>query len=123
MSCFVASIGKLWGDSGLKDLLIESAVYAAGSVDQMMTGKQFNSAVRALTLVSEALSSLWLSAFFEWCRENNILTVRKDKLSPVLASPRFFIINYFLFKCFYDLLNPSSAPLEHQTNVSKKDDC
>jgi hypothetical protein len=32
MSCFVASIGKLWGDSGLKDLLIESSVYAAGSV-------------------------------------------------------------------------------------------
>jgi hypothetical protein len=30
MSCFVASIGKLWGDGGLKDLLIESSVYAAG---------------------------------------------------------------------------------------------
>jgi hypothetical protein len=29
MSCFVASIGKLWGDGGLKDLLIESSVYAA----------------------------------------------------------------------------------------------
>jgi hypothetical protein len=28
MSCFVASIGKLWGDSGLKDLLIESSVSA-----------------------------------------------------------------------------------------------
>jgi hypothetical protein len=24
MSCFIASIGKLWGDGGLKDLLIES---------------------------------------------------------------------------------------------------
>jgi hypothetical protein len=59
MSCLVASIGKLWGDSGLKDLLIESSVYAAGSVEQMMTGKQFNSAVRALPLVYEALSSLW----------------------------------------------------------------
>jgi hypothetical protein len=53
-------------------------VYAAGTVDQMMTGKQFNSAVRALTLVYEALSSLWLSAFFEWCRENDILTAHKD---------------------------------------------
>jgi hypothetical protein len=46
MSCFVASIGKLWGDSGLKDLLIESSVYATGSVEQMMTGKQSNSAVQ-----------------------------------------------------------------------------
>jgi hypothetical protein len=65
MSCFVVSIGKLWGDSGLKDLLIDSSVYAAGSVEQMMTGKQFNSAVRALTLVYEALSSLWLSQIFQ----------------------------------------------------------
>jgi hypothetical protein len=48
MSCFVASIGKLWGDSGLKDLLIESSVYATGSVDQMMTGKQFNSLYESL---------------------------------------------------------------------------
>jgi hypothetical protein len=86
MSCFVASISKLWGDGGLKDLLIESSVYAAGSVEQMITGKQFNRAIRALTLVYEALSSLWLSAFFEWCRENDILTALKFKLSPVLAS-------------------------------------
>jgi hypothetical protein len=50
MSYFVASIGKLWGDGGLKDLLIESSVYAAGTVEQMMTGKQFNRAVRALTM-------------------------------------------------------------------------
>jgi hypothetical protein len=52
--------------------------------------------------------------------KNDILTVRKDKLSPVLASPGFFIINYFLFKWFYDLLNPSSAPLEHQTNAKTR---
>jgi hypothetical protein len=32
MSCFVASIGKLWGDGGLKDLLIESSVYAASKM-------------------------------------------------------------------------------------------
>jgi hypothetical protein len=48
------TFSKLWGDGGLKDLLIESSVYAAGSVEQMMTGKQFNRAVRALTLVYEA---------------------------------------------------------------------
>jgi hypothetical protein len=61
MSCFVVSISKLWGDGGLKDLLIESSVYAAGSVEQMMTGKKFNRAVRALTLVYEALSSVAIS--------------------------------------------------------------
>jgi hypothetical protein len=62
-------------------------ISTAGTVEQMMTGKQFNRAVRALTLVYEALSSLWLSAFFEWCRENDILTAIKDNLSPVLSNP------------------------------------
>jgi hypothetical protein len=69
----------------------------------MMTSKQFNRVVRALTLVYEALSLLWLSAFFEWCRENDILAALKDKLSPVLASPRFFRINYCLLKCLIQL--------------------
>jgi hypothetical protein len=54
-------------------------------LEQMMTDKQLNRAVRAVPLVYEALSSLWLSAFFEWCRENDILTALKDKLSPVLS--------------------------------------
>jgi hypothetical protein len=40
------AIGKLWGDGGLKDLLVDSSVYAAGTVDQMLNGKEFNSAVR-----------------------------------------------------------------------------
>jgi hypothetical protein len=34
LSCYIAAIGKLWGDGGLKDLLVDSSVYAAGTVDQ-----------------------------------------------------------------------------------------
>jgi hypothetical protein len=29
LSCFIASIGKLWGDCGLKDVLVDSSVYAS----------------------------------------------------------------------------------------------
>jgi hypothetical protein len=54
LSRFIASIGKLWGDCGLKEILVDSSVYAAGTVDQMMCGKQFNRAVRALILEYEA---------------------------------------------------------------------
>jgi hypothetical protein len=54
LSRFIASIGKLWGDCGLKDILVDSSVYAAGNVDQMMCGKQFNRAVRALIMEYEA---------------------------------------------------------------------
>jgi hypothetical protein len=31
LSYFIASIGKLWGDCGLKDILVDSSVYAAGT--------------------------------------------------------------------------------------------
>jgi hypothetical protein len=28
LSCFIASIGKLWGDCGLKDMLVDSSVHS-----------------------------------------------------------------------------------------------
>jgi len=52
-------IGKLWGDGGLRDLLVDSGVYAAATVDQMSCGKQLNRALRGLTLCYEALKSLF----------------------------------------------------------------
>ena len=60
---------KVVGDGGLKDLLVDSSVYAAGTVDQMLNGKEFNHATRAFALAYEALSVSWLSAFFSWCNK------------------------------------------------------
>ena len=70
LSCFIASIDKLWADGGLRDLMVDSGVYTGCTVDQMLSGKQFNRAVRGLTLVDEALMYLWFVAFFKWCVEN-----------------------------------------------------
>ena len=67
LNCFIAAIGKLWGDGGLRDLLVDSDVYAGSTADLMLAGKQFHLAVRGLTLLYEALSQLLLSAFFDWC--------------------------------------------------------
>jgi hypothetical protein len=79
LSCFTACIGKLSADGGLRDLLVDSGVYAGCTVDQMLSGKQFNRAIRGLTLAYEALSSLWLCAFFKWCDENGqIETIPQD---------------------------------------------
>jgi hypothetical protein len=50
--------------------MVDSGVYASCTVDQILSGKQFNRAVRGLTLVYEALISLWFVAFFKWCVEN-----------------------------------------------------
>lgn len=47
---FIAAIGKLWGDGGLRDLLVDSGVYASNTADQMLVGKQFHRSVRGITL-------------------------------------------------------------------------
>ncbi len=67
MCAFIASIGKLWAAGGLKDLLVDSDVYAENTVDQMLAGKQFFRAVRGITLAYECLMQFWLSSFLEWC--------------------------------------------------------
>ena len=63
LSCYIAAIGKLWGDGGLKDLLVDSSVYAAGTVDQMLNGKAFNRATRAFVLAYEALRVMVVCLF------------------------------------------------------------
>ena len=39
LCCFISAIEKLWGDRGLKDLLVDSDVYAGSTVDLMLAGK------------------------------------------------------------------------------------
>ena len=63
---FIACTGKLWGDGGLKDLLVDSNVYAESTVNLMLAGKQFHRAVRGITVAYECLTQLWLAAFFDW---------------------------------------------------------
>jgi hypothetical protein len=65
LSCFITSVCKLWGDGGLADLLVDSGVCAACTVEQMFSGKQFNRAVRGLTLTYKAVMSLWLASFVD----------------------------------------------------------
>ena len=42
----LSSIGKLWADGGLRDLLVDSGVYAGNTAELMLVGKEFNRAVR-----------------------------------------------------------------------------
>ena len=86
LSCYIAAIGKLWGDGGLKDLLVDYSVYAAGTVDQMLNGKEFNRAKGAFALAYEALSVSWLSAFlthlaFRPCELLSSLFVRRPSVN------------------------------------------
>lgn len=49
---FIAYIGKIWLDAGLRDMLANSGLYAV-KTDSMLEGKQFYRAFRGITLCYE----------------------------------------------------------------------
>ncbi len=69
MSVF-AGIGHIYGEAGLRHLLHDSGVYAAGSVQQMLAGKDFDRAMHGLKLVDETLTRRFLFQFHLWCERN-----------------------------------------------------
>ena len=62
-------IGKLFGDSGLRDLIVESGAIAEGSVNKVLEGRQYNRGVRVHKLVYEACMRIIWTTFQEWLRE------------------------------------------------------
>ena len=66
-----AGIGYLYGDAGLRELLFESDVFAVGSVQQILSGKDFDKAMRAFKLIDEALTTRFFIQFKRWCSTNN----------------------------------------------------
>lgn len=68
MSVF-AGIGHIYGDAGLWQLLCDSDVYAAGSVPQILSGKDFDRALMAYKLVDEALYRRFFQQFRKWTQQ------------------------------------------------------
>lgn len=71
MSIF-AGIGYLYEDAGLLSLLHESSVYAPGTAQHILSGKDFDRALRALRLVDEALNQRFMKHFKNWCNNKTI---------------------------------------------------
>ena len=44
---FMVVIGKIYGDAGLRDLLIQSGISTEGRVEQLLRGKHYNNAMFA----------------------------------------------------------------------------
>ena len=74
---FLGCIGKRFRDAGLQDILIESEVVAAGSVNGVLNGKHYNRAVRAHKLMSDALHQLRLDAFMQSVTEEEAQKVKQ----------------------------------------------
>ena len=67
----LSTIGKLFGDAGLRDLAVESGVIAEGSMNKVLDGKQYNRAVRLHKLTYETQMRLAWSGFEEWLEANH----------------------------------------------------
>ena len=68
--CTVSGIGHLYGDAGLRSLVSESEVFAAGSDHKILTDKDFGRALYGLKLVGEALSARLFHNFNILCKNS-----------------------------------------------------
>ena len=90
MGCFhialnyLSLLGKMYSNSGLEDLWIESGVYASGTTTAIIVGKQYNRGVRAHKLTYEAMFRLQWRAFIGWLSEQESsgmdLTALQDEI-------------------------------------------
>jgi hypothetical protein len=49
-SCnYISIIGKRFADAGMGDLVVEAGILGEGSVERMMSGKQYNNGIRVPT--------------------------------------------------------------------------
>ena len=74
----LAILGKRFGDSGLKDIFIESQVVAKGSISGVIDGKHYNHGMRAHQYLHEALMRLAWAKFtkrLESSNPNHCITV------------------------------------------------
>ena len=62
-------LGKMYLNSGLEDLLIESGVYAPGTTTALIAGKSYNRGVRTHKLCVEAMFRLMWKTFTSWLQE------------------------------------------------------
>lgn len=69
---FLASIGKIFGDGGLHNILVSSDVYASGTATQMLQGKQYARGIRGIRLAHEALTHLFLTEAEEFATRNSL---------------------------------------------------
>jgi hypothetical protein len=60
---YMCSLGKSVRCSGFEDILIESGICASGSIEQVLSGKNYNRALRVHKRVTEALERILLQAF------------------------------------------------------------
>lgn len=71
MSVF-GGIGHLYGDAGLLQLLVESDVFARLTAEHILSGKDYDRALRGLIMVDEVMNRRFFVQFFKWAEANSV---------------------------------------------------
>eukprot|EP00745_Piridium_sociabile_P026705 TRINITY_DN42673_c0_g1_i18.p1 TRINITY_DN42673_c0_g1~~TRINITY_DN42673_c0_g1_i18.p1 ORF type:complete len:760 (+),score=189.88 TRINITY_DN42673_c0_g1_i18:236-2515(+) len=88
---FMSALGKSLRCSGFEDIIIESGICASGSINQVISGKNYNRALRVHKRVLEAMERLLLQAFetesepFDNETRAILLTLAKDPSDEMLS--------------------------------------
>ena len=69
---YISSIGKLFGDGGLQDILSSSGVFASLSTTALLQGKHYARGIRGLKIAYEAMMHLYLSSLETYAKANNL---------------------------------------------------
>ena len=72
-------IGTRFGKAGLKELAVQSEVVAEGSIDKVLTGKNYNRAVRLHKIIYEAVMRLLVDTFEFSLTENSVNMLSDEK--------------------------------------------
>lgn len=82
---FLAVIGKIFCDAGLRDVFIESDIVAEGSIQGVISGHHYNRRVHANKLMCEALHRLCFQYFLHEMEQKEQGTIRAiQSFSPHL---------------------------------------
>lgn len=68
---FASVIGARFGIAGLRDLMIESGIFAFSSVDAVLNCKHYNRCIRSLKLIYGAVSGMKILVFVTWLEQNS----------------------------------------------------
>jgi len=63
--CFLGAVGRMMIGSGFEEIVIESGICSSGSIDQVLSGKHYNRALRVHQLMAITLDKLLLQEFVE----------------------------------------------------------
>ena len=76
---YLALIGKVFQESGLEDVFIESGLYGSSSTMALLQGKSYNRRIRGHKLVMEALLRLQWEAFCSWIKKGGGVDDTEDE--------------------------------------------